>query len=149
MRKDSRLSRMLHVLIHMDHLDGPATSEKMATMLSTNPVVVRRTMAHLRDQGYVASVKGHGGGWTLAVPLSNITLLDIHQALGDSSVFTIGLTDEHTNCPIEIAVNLAIRDAMEQAEALLLERFKQVTLDKLTAGFADFQAEHHEPSPVE
>ncbi|MBU2412232.1 MAG: Rrf2 family transcriptional regulator, partial [Gammaproteobacteria bacterium] len=81
MRKDSRLSRMLHVLIHMNQLDAPATSEKIASMLNTNPVVVRRTMAGLRDKGYVTSVKGHGGGWSLAMALSDITLLDIHNAL--------------------------------------------------------------------
>ena len=58
-------------------------------------------MAGLRDKGYVTSVKGHGGGWSLAMALSDITLLDIHNALGESSVFTIGLSDEHTSCPIE------------------------------------------------
>jgi len=137
MRKDSRLSRMLHVLIHMDQLDAPATSEKIAKMLNTNPVVVRRTMAGLRDKGYVTSVKGHGGGWSLAVALTNITLLDIHDALGESSVFTIGLSDEHTSCPIEIAVNKAISDALIEAEALLLERFKNVTLDVLAEGFEE------------
>ncbi|ETI60768.1 Rrf2 family transcriptional regulator [Marinomonas profundimaris] len=137
MRKDSRLSRMLHVLIHMDQLDGPATSEKIATMLNTNPVVVRRTMAGLRDKGYVTSVKGHGGGWSLAVSLADITLLDIHHALGESSVFTIGLSDEHTSCPIEIAVNKAISGALIEAEALLLARFKDVTLDVLSVGFSD------------
>lgn len=131
MRKDSRLSRVLHVLIHMDQLDGPATSDTIAGMLNTNPVVVRRTMALLREQGYVTSVKGHGGGWSLAKPLADITLYDIHKALGDSSVFTIGLTDEHANCAIEAAVNTAIDDVLEEAEALLLERFKAVTLDRL------------------
>jgi DNA-binding IscR family transcriptional regulator len=137
MRKDSRLSRMLHVLIHMDQLDEPATSEKIAAMLSTNPVVVRRTMAGLRNKGYVTSVKGHGGGWSLAVSLADITLFDIHQAIGESSVFTIGLSDEHTACPIEIAVNKAISDALIEAEALLLERFKNVTLDVLAEGFEE------------
>ncbi|BES73226.1 Rrf2 family transcriptional regulator [Marinobacter nanhaiticus D15-8W] len=131
MRKDSRLSRVLHVLIHMDQLDGPATSDTIAGMLNTNPVVVRRTMALLREQGYVTSVKGHGGGWSLAKPLADITLYDIHKALGDSSVFTIGLTDEHSNCAIEAAVNTAIDDVLEEAEALLLARFKAVTLDRL------------------
>lgn len=131
MRKDSRLSRVLHVLIHMDQLEGPATSETIAGMLNTNPVVVRRTMALLRERGYVTSVKGHGGGWSLATPLSDITLYDIHKALGEGSVFTIGLADEHTNCAIEAAVNTAIDDVLDEAEALLLERFKQVSLDRL------------------
>lgn len=137
MRKDSRLSRMLHVLIHMNHLGEPATSERIAKMLTTNPVVVRRTMAGLREQGYVTSVKGHGGGWSLAMPLNEISLLDIHNALGESSVFTIGLSDDRTECPIEKAVNTAISDVLEEAEALLLERFGEVTLDVLAEGFAD------------
>lgn len=135
MRKDSRLSRMLHVLVHMQQLQHAVTSEQLALMLHTNPVVVRRTMALLREQGYVSAVKGHGGGWTLAKPLQQITLLDIHRSLSESSLFTIGLTDEHNNCPIEQAVNLAIDDVLQEAEALVLQRFAEVTLDKLAVGF--------------
>lgn len=135
MRKDSRLSRVLHVLVHLDAFDTPVTSDVLAEMLSTNPVVVRRTMALLRDQGYVQSVKGHSGGWSLSTPLSELTLLDIHKALGDSSIFTIGLTDEHTQCPIEHAVNAALKDVMNEAEALMLERFGEITLDILGAEF--------------
>lgn len=135
MRKDSRLSRMLHVLVHMQQLQHTVTSEQLALMLHTNPVVVRRTMALLREQGYVSAVKGHGGGWTLAKPLQQITLLDIHRSLSESSLFTIGLTDEHNSCPIEKAVNLAIDDVLQEAEALVLQRFAEVTLDKLAVGF--------------
>ena len=55
---DARLSRMLHLLIHMGRMEGPLTSDDAAMMLGTNPVVVRRTMAGLRDAGYVRSMKG-------------------------------------------------------------------------------------------
>jgi len=135
MRKDSRLSRMLHVLVHLHQLQQAVTSDQLALMLHTNPVVVRRTMSLLREQGYVSAVKGHGGGWTLAKPLHQITLLDIHRSLSESSLFTIGLTDEHNNCPIEKAVNLAIDDVLQEAEALVLQRFGEVTLDKLAASY--------------
>lgn len=137
MRKDSRLSRVLHVLVHLEMTDQPVTSDKMAEMLFTNPVVVRRTMALLRNQGFVRSSKGHNGGWSLAKPLDKITLLDIHKALGETSVFTIGLTDEHTNCLIEHSVNAALRDVMNEAEALMLERFGQITLDVLGREFKE------------
>ena len=135
MRKDSRLSRVLHALVHLDATDTPVTSTKMAEMLMTNPVVVRRTMALLRDKGYVQSSKGHKGGWVLAMPLHNITLLDIHQALGEASLFTIGLTDEHTQCTIEKAVNKALKSVMDEAESLMLNRFGEVTLNVLAEGF--------------
>lgn len=131
MRHDSRLSRMLHVLIHMDSLDAPATSDTIAGMLNTNPVVVRRTMAGLREHGYVQSGKGHGGGWMLARPLDAITLLDIHHALGDPPVFALGTTDEHADCLVERAVNATLGDALRAAEAMLLERFGSVTLADL------------------
>lgn len=133
MRKDSRLSRVLHIMVHLEAIGRPVTSEQMAEMISTNPVVVRRTLALLRKANYVTSSKGHHGGWQLAKPLSAITLLDIHNALGEASIFTIGLTDEHSQCVIEQAVNAALKDAMNEAEALMLQRFGQITLDRLGA----------------
>lgn len=135
MRIDSRLSRMLHALIHMDHLPGAATSETLAGMLNTNPVVVRRTMAGLRTHGLVTSEKGHGGGWALARPLAEISLLDIYRALGDPPLFAIGLADDDPRCPIERAVNVALSDALAEAQSKLLERFAAVTLADLARDF--------------
>lgn len=135
MRNDTRLSRMLHVLIHMARHEGPATSEAIGQMLGTNPVVVRRTMALLKNEGYVSSEKGHRGGWRLAKPLADITLLDIHQALGASSIFAIGLSTDHPECLVEQAVNEALGEAFEAAQALLLERLGSVTLEQLASEF--------------
>lgn len=135
MRQDSRLSRMLHVLIHMGRHDGPMTSDMIASMLDANPVVIRRTMAGLRDQGYVCSVKGHGGGWTLARPLGELTLLDIHRAVGEPSIFAIGPAYDMPGCAIEKAVNATLKDVFADAEQRLLERFAGVSLADIAAGF--------------
>ncbi|MFK0385266.1 Rrf2 family transcriptional regulator [Agrobacterium sp. NPDC090273] len=131
MRHDTRLSRVLHILIHMEKHERPATSEAIATMLQTNPVVIRRTMAGLRDEGYVTSEKGHGGGWVLARPLAEITLLDIYRALGKPELFSIGLAGDNPNCVIEQAVNEALSDAMSEAQSILLTRFERITLAEL------------------
>lgn len=135
MRNDTRLSRMLHVLIHMARHDLPATSDSLAQMLGTNPVVVRRTMALLKEQGYVRSEKGHRGGWSLAKPLGEITLLDIHLALGSTSIFAIGLSTDHPECLVEQAVNTVLTDAFDAAQALLNERLRSVTLEQLAEDF--------------
>ena len=66
MKRDSRLSGVLHVLLHMAEHEGPMTSETLANAMQTNPVVIRRAMSGLREACYVRSEKGHGGGWTLA-----------------------------------------------------------------------------------
>jgi Rrf2 family protein len=143
MRSDSRLSRMLHALIHMELHAGAATSESLAQLLNTNPVVVRRTMAGLRDQGYVRSEKGHGGGWVLARDLADITLLDIYRALDDPTLFAIRLAVDHPECLVEKAVNSTLSDALHEAEALLLSRFGEVTLADVARDFAHLS---HAPS---
>ena len=55
MKRDSRLSGVLHVLLHMAEQEGPVTSEVLAKAMCTNPVVIRRILSGLREQGYVAS----------------------------------------------------------------------------------------------
>src|SRR3546814_14210830 len=66
MKRDSRLSGVLHVLLHMAEAGGPLTSASLAKAMQTNPVVVRRILAGLREAGFVRSEKGHGGGWKIA-----------------------------------------------------------------------------------
>ncbi|WP_277991077.1 Rrf2 family transcriptional regulator [Sphingomonas panni] len=132
---DARLSRMLHLLIHMDRMDGPMTSDAAATMLGTNSVVIRRTMAGLRDAGYVRSVKGHGGGWSLTGKLDDITMLDVHRALGENRIFALGPADPDPACLVEQAVNGSLESALCEAEALLLQRLADVTLADIAADF--------------
>ncbi|MFN7023961.1 MAG: Rrf2 family transcriptional regulator [Pseudorhizobium sp.] len=135
MRRDSRLSRMLHVLIHMDRHQQAATSETIAAMLNTNPVVVRRTMAGLREKGYVRSERGHGGGWSLARSLSEITLRDVYRAIGDPPMFAFGPASDRPDCLVEQAVNAAVNDVLQEAHALVLARLGQVTLADVAADF--------------
>lgn len=131
MNKDTRLSDVLHVLLHMGQVNDPLTSEVLARSMGTNPAVFRRTMAGLRRAGHVISGKGHGGGWQLARPLEEITLLAVYEALERPTLFAIGSRGRHPECKIEDAVNSALAETMRQAESLLLERFGQVTLDQL------------------
>ena len=132
-KRDSRLSGVLHVLLHMAEHDGPVTSEVLAKAMATNPVVIRRILAGLRDQGYVASEKGHGGGWTLACDLEKVTLLDIYSAVGTPTLLAIGNRTESPGCVIEQAVNAALGQSFDAAESMLLSSFGGVTLATLRA----------------
>jgi DNA-binding IscR family transcriptional regulator len=134
MRLDKRLSGTLHALLHMAEHKGPVTSEVLAKAMRTNPVVVRRTMAGLREKGFIRSEKGHGGGWTLACDLSKVTMRDIYTALGSPTLLAIGHRSGSTECLIEKSVNAALGDSFEKAENLLLSRFGKVTLAMLSAG---------------
>jgi Rrf2 family protein len=134
-KRDSRLSGVLHVLLHMAEYQEPVTSEVLAKAMSTNPVVIRRILGGLREQGYVRSEKGHGGGWVLARALAEITLRDVYDALGRPSLFALGNRTEAPVCLVEQAVNAALDSVLQDAEALLLSGLGKVTLAALSRDF--------------
>jgi DNA-binding IscR family transcriptional regulator len=136
MKQDNRLSAILHALLHMADHGGPLTSAELAQMMSTNPVVVRRTMAGLREAGLVRSEKGHGGGWELARDLASVTLRDIYDALGAPRLMAMGLPLAHPGCLVEQAVNRSLSTAFAEAEALLVSRLGDVTLAQLAEDFS-------------
>jgi DNA-binding IscR family transcriptional regulator len=142
MKADSRLSVTLHVLLHMAERDKPMTSAELAAHMGTNPVVVRRTMAGLRERGLVRSEKGHGGGWEIACDLAQVTLKDIYDALGAPTLLAVGINLEHPACLVEQAVNRSLNSAFRDAEALLISRLADVTLAELAADFRHHAALH-------
>lgn len=131
MSRDARLGRMTHVIVHMALLGGRETSERIAQMLGTNPVVVRRTMAGLKRCGIVSSEGGRGGGWVLLRQLDDLTLLDIHSALGKGRTFEGDVVADHPTCPVERATNEALTQAFERAERRLLDEFGMVKLSEI------------------
>jgi DNA-binding IscR family transcriptional regulator len=134
MNRDTRLSDVLHVLLHMDRVDAPLTSGVLARSMDTNPAVFRRTMAGLREAGFVRSGKGPGGGWQLARPLREITLLSVYQALGRPNLFAIGNRSDRPHCLVERSVNAVMAETMAEAEALFARRFGEITLDEIAPG---------------
>lgn len=141
------MSGVLHVLLHMLAHEGPMTSAALAHAMTTNPVVVRRILGGLRARGYVRSVKGHGGGWSLARDPGQVTLRDVYAALGSPTLLAIGNRTEAPGCLVERAVNAALGPALAAAEAALLARLGEVTLATLHADVGARLAAHQHAHP--
>ena len=134
MPRSSRFSVALHVLTHLVDITEPQTSEQLAECVGTNPVVVRRTLAGLREAGLVASARGTGGGWSLSRPAARITLRDIHEALGERLLLGIDVAGSRgAECRIQRAVAGTLDDFLDDAEALLAARLGRITLASLAA----------------
>lgn len=131
MQQDTRLARLLHVLIHMHLRGGATTSETIAQMLHTNPALVRRTMASLREAGYVESGSGPGGGWRLVCALSDVTVRDVYVALAHKSAFTFGAAADNPACPVEAVINDYLETALDTAEGALLTAMGTTRLSEL------------------
>jgi Rrf2 family protein len=144
MRTDSRLPRVLHVLLHLEQIGEPVTSEQIGRMLNTNPSLVRRTMAGLRKAGFVGATKGHGGGWVLEKPLGEITLADVYAALGAPQLFAVGPSGDTPDCLLERAANAATSGALEAARETFQAELKKVTVADIVAPHAEEIRTHGE-----
>src|ERR671910_727562 len=135
MKRNSKFSSALHMLVHMAEAGGRAlTSEELSSFIHTNPVVVRRTIAGLREAGVVASSRGHGGGWQLGRAPDQISLAEISSALGET-LLPFSTEPESPGCLVEQAVIAALEDFRTEAERLLAEKLGRITLADLAADF--------------
>ena len=137
MAHNSRFTVALHVLSHLVGADEPQTSERLATCVGTNPVVVRRTLGGLREAGLVTSASGTGGGWLLARDAEGISLRDVYDGLGERLLRGVDVTGPGVRnapggaCRIQRAVAGTLDDFLDDAEALLADRLGRITLASL------------------
>jgi DNA-binding IscR family transcriptional regulator len=122
-------------MLHMAARGEPMTSEALAECLHTNAVVVRRTMAALRDADFVRSESGHGGGWSIARDLDMMTLRDVNVALGQPPLFAVSEGSGASDCLVEQTVHGALGGAFLEAQTVMMERLRVVTLAQLAADF--------------
>jgi Rrf2 family protein len=134
MKRSARLSVALHALVHLvAKPDVAISSTTLAECLLTNPVVVRRVMGELREAGIVTSAKGHEGGWRLARSPQDISLQDVHAALGETLLVRAESDPGDAQCAIVRSVDRVMSDFLIDAEALLAARLERVSLSDIAA----------------
>jgi DNA-binding IscR family transcriptional regulator len=115
--------------------DHAMTSHEGAGCAQTNPVVVRRALAGLREAGIVSSMKGRGGGWRLARPPAEINLDEVQRALS-VRVVALATPEQRPGCLVEQAVKRALDGAIAEAVQVLDRHLAAITLADLAADIA-------------
>src|SRR5579864_2639388 len=96
---NSRFSMAVHILTLLaSTAGGRLTSEIIAASVGTNPVVIRRQLALLREAGLVESSGGPHGGWELTRDPAKITLRRVRAALGSEVAFRMHRNQAHRKC---------------------------------------------------
>jgi len=130
MKKNSKISVALHALVHIAKSQHPLTSEQLALCFNTNPVVIRRILGKLRKSGIVSSEKGHGGGWTMAMPYQKVSFYDVYASLEEELLPTNHSSTEK-QCLIMKTLNQTMDGFLLEANNLLNQKLKTIKLEQI------------------
>jgi Rrf2 family protein len=104
MAANSRMTIAVHVLAWLALAQRRGrevlTSDEVAASVNTNPVIIRRSLGELRRAGLVEVRHGAGAGWSLARDPAQITLLEVHDAIGPEPLFGLHRTEPNLECPV-------------------------------------------------
>jgi DNA-binding IscR family transcriptional regulator len=124
---NSRFALSMHILTVLASSDGLLTSEKIAEMVGTNPVVVRRLAQLLTKANMVQSRLGPGGGLKLFLAPNKITLACVF-ALTKDEILLKNISLDHCDCVFSQALKGTIAGASEAAETAFIESLERTTL---------------------
>ena len=118
MNINQRFAISIHALTLLAANSAPLTSEMIASSVDTNPVVIRRTMASLREHGLVESKSGAKGGWKLLREPKQIGLCEVYRSLDEMNVLSI---HSHPNqyCPVGGNIIEALQPVFDEAQSEL------------------------------
>src|SRR3954447_18432511 len=111
-----------------DALGQAVTSERLASIVNTHPVVVRRVLGSLREAGLVTSQPGPGGGWKLTRDASAITLCDVYRAVEGEPTFSLPHRAPSEQCPFGERLPEVLEGCFREAEAAMERHLSQVTI---------------------
>ena len=108
------------------------SSEEMAGSANANPVHVRRVLGHFRQEGFVTSRPGVGGGWRLDADPEAVTLADVWRVVhGDGDV--LGLRSAHPECPVGRSIQASLAAIDRDAARAVEDRLRDTTIAQLVS----------------
>src|SRR5271156_6264230 len=101
MAANTRMATAVQILCVIAYKGAAGTnSEIVAKSLRTNPVVVRRLLKSMEQQGLVEIRPGKDGGVQLARAPDRITLDEIHKAIESETAVFAMRPRGNPNCPV-------------------------------------------------
>lgn len=133
MKITSRFTVAVHALLAILAFqeERKTTSDFIASSVSVNPVVIRRTLSSLKAAGLV-EVRAGSGGARLAREAGEITLYDVYRAV-DSVEGNLFNFHDHPNplCPVGRNIHAVLDGHLLAAQSAMENELKGVTLADL------------------
>ena len=119
----SRFAVAIHILTVLGlYTDKPVSSELIASSVNTNAVHIRRILSNLKQAGLIRTTRCSQGGYLLARSTGEISLREVHCALGEN-LFHFPRSTPNVECPaganIRSSLEAVFGGATEAAHAHL------------------------------
>jgi Rrf2 family protein len=129
MTGNSRFAVCVHILAYLAYRQGESvTSAEIASSVDTNPVVIRRLLAALVKAGLVATRKGAGGGFSLAIKPADCTLLQIYRVVEPAPSQGLKRFNPNQKCPVGAKIETILHKVYAEAQAGMEAPLGAVTL---------------------
>ncbi len=132
MAPNSALTLAAHALCWMELArrrgEPILSSYRIAASLASHPVAVRRLLGQLREAGLVEATRGRGSGWALSRPAEDITLLDVHDALGHDAPFALHAHEPNLECPVGFGIRPVLADVYERVDSAISNELRGLTI---------------------
>ncbi|SFC04148.1 transcriptional regulator, BadM/Rrf2 family [Spirosoma endophyticum] len=126
----------MHILTLLAKANGEwLTSDFIAGSININPVLVRKEISNLRNNGLVISREGKNGGSLLAKPAQQIRVSDVFLATRQGAFLGTARNTPNPDCPVGKQINQQLDNLYEEAENALIQKLGDSTLDDFSQRF--------------
>ena len=133
---NTKFATVIHILTLLaKHQDKWLNSDWIAGSLNINPVIVRKELSVLQEQGWVISRKGKEGGSMLKIPSDRITLADIYQLVKNSDLLGRKNLNPNPQCPIGKDINRELEALFTETNELVFSSLQHKTLKDFAEQF--------------
>lgn len=133
MQYSSRLTIAVHILLCIDQFSGKekVTSNFLAGSIGVNPVIIRNVLLKLQNAKLVTTAAGIGGS-RLAKSPSDITVLDIFQAVEDSEEALFHFHENpNPKCPVGRTVHAVLDERLLKIRRAMEDSMRSMTLQAI------------------
>lgn len=133
---NTRFATIIHILTLL--AKNPSewmNSDWIAGSINTNPVIVRKELGVLQEQGWVTSRKGKDGGFILNISSDEITLAELYKVVKNSDVLGKKNLNPNPQCPIGKDINKNLETLFTETDDLVFASLQRKTLKSFMEQF--------------
>ncbi len=129
MAANSQFAIAVHILAMLaKSCDERIKSDHIAKSVNTNPVVIRRLLPTLYENGLVVSQTGMCGGSCLTRKPEEIRLLEVYRAVSKGEIFSLHPKTPDQNCFIGKNIPVFLEKLQREIDGAIEEKLSKYTL---------------------